>query len=293
MSCSLLLALLFSQPQIARTTWPADAIQGASGLTRHGATYLAVPERQRFLAPFIVHERGISPQPHLSIEGVADGIDIESIAAMDGKLAFGTEVRIDDRASDKILIASSGPKGARIESELLFSYEPYGIRAEENRGVEGLCFADGRLIAAAEQVIEKDGRWAAVQSYDFKEKRWTQYRVRLTTDTGKIAGLACKKTATAREVFAIERHYSVSRILRFTLPLLDTRRDVEPELLMDLAEMYQAEIPNFEGIAVHDDGRLVLISDNDYAGKQGPTHIILVKPAPKEIRRIKPGASVR
>jgi hypothetical protein len=282
-------------PEIARTVWPADAIRGASGLTAHGAIYLAVPERQRFLAPFEVHERGVSPKPRLSLEGVPDGIDVESIASLPGdRLALGTEGKVGARSGDKILIASVGPGGAKVESELVFDYGRYGIRAERNHGVEGLCFTDGRLIAAAEQIIEEErARFAPLSSYDFGEKRWSQYRVRLTTDTGKISGLACRKTDTAREVFAIERHYSVSRILRFTLPLLDTGGDIEPELLLDLTGLYREEIPNFEGIALHADGRLLLISDNDYAGTQGPTHIVLVKPAPKEVRRIKPGAFVR
>jgi hypothetical protein len=180
-----------------------------------------------------------------------------------------------------------------VKSELFFDYAPYGIEPDSNRGVEGLCFADGRLLASAEQVVEaKKARYAPLASYDFAEKRWAHYRARLTTDTGKISDLTCRRTDKAREVFAIERHYSVSRILRFTLPLMDTGGDIEPELLMDLTEFHRETIPNFEGIAWVEGGKLLLISDNDYGGTQGPTHIILVKPEPKKQRQIKPGAFV-
>ena len=61
---------------------------------------------------------------------------------------------------------------------------------------------------------------------------------------------------------------------------------------MDLTEFHREAVPNFEGIAVVDGGRLLLISDNDYGGPQGPTHIILVKPEPKKQHQIKPGAFV-
>jgi hypothetical protein len=290
-------ALLASQtaPMVARTTWPEDTVRGISGLThRTGSMYLAAPERERYLTPFEVHSRGISPKPNLPLRGVPEGLDIESIAALDnGDVALGTEAKLDGRKVDKILLASIGTTEVQIKGELLFDYTGYGITAEKNRGVEGLCFTDGRLIAAAEQTFErKNRRYAAIQSYDFREKRWARYELPLTTSTGKISALSCRKLPNAREVFAIERHYEVSRILRFTLPLLDGGGELKSELIMDLKELFPENPPNFEGIERLDDGRFLLISDNDHGGVQGPTHLILASPAPKQERKIMPGAYV-
>ena len=291
---AILISLASQVPSLADTTWPADSVAGVSDLTAWGRLFLAVPERQRVLAPFEVHERGVSPKPFLPLTGVPEVLDVESIAVLpNDEVALGTEPKIDSRTRDRILIASLGPAGAKVKAEIWFDYQPYGIHAETNRGIEGLCFADGRLLASAEQVVEQNGhRYAPIQSYDFATKRWAQYRARLTTDSGKISAITCRKTEKAREVVAVERHYSVSRLVRYTLPLLDGGGDLEPELLIDLAELYRETIPNFEGIARLDDGRFLLISDNDYGGKQGPTHIALVKPAPPQVRRIKPGAYV-
>ncbi len=303
MSSAILPALLLvvagqappSKYSASKTTWPAESARGISGLARAGQRYLAVPERERVLVPFEVTERGVSRMPTIPLIGVPDDLDVESLAVIDGGLiALGTEARLTERVRDRILIASIGKQGAKVESELSFDYAPYGMRAEANRGVEGLCFADGRLVAAAEQVIvEKGARFTPVQSYDFKEKRWAQYRLHLTSETGKISGLSCTKTERAREVFAIERHYSVSRILRFTLPLLDTGGVIEPELAVDLTEIYPGDTPNFEGIERLDDGRLLLISDNDHGGVKGPTHLVLVTVPPRPAPKIKPGAYVQ
>ena len=288
--------LFISQPPaVARTTWPEDTVRGISGLAhRGGSLYLAVSERGLYATPFEVHARGISPKPNLPLVGVPDGLEIESIAVLDnGDLALGTEAKLDERSRDKILIASLGPSKIEIKGELTFDYASYGITAETNRGIEGLCFTDGRLIAAAEQAIEvKNRRFAAIQSYDFREKRWARYELPLTTATGKISALSCRKLPNAREVFAIERHYEVSRILRFTMPLLDGGGELKPELVMDLKELFPESPPNFEGIERLDDGRFLLISDNDSGGVRGPTHLILATPAPKQERKIMPGAYV-
>jgi hypothetical protein len=280
------IAVLFASqaPTLAETTWPEDTARGISGLAHRGGTeFIAVPERVRELCPFEVDAKGVSPKPKIPLLGVTDGLDIESIAVLEnGDVALGTEDREDDRTKDRILIGAFGPKGVEIKSELTFDYKPYGITAETNRGIEGLCFTDGRLVAAAEQAIPKgDRRFAMIQSYDFTEKRWAQYRLELTTSTGKISALSCQKTDRAREVFAIERHFEVSRILRFTLPLLDTGGEIKPSVVFDLREFFSKEVPNFEGIERLDDGRFLLISDNDYGGAKGPTHLILVKPKEK------------
>lgn len=266
----------------SRTTWAGSIISGVSGVSsRGGNRFFAAPERSRFLLPFAVTERGVSVEPRVPLKGVPEDVDIESIATLpNDRLALGTERKSSGRVEDVILIGRLRTGALEIASQLGFSYAPYGIRAERNRGIEGLCFADDRLLAVSETVVEQNGaRFAPLGSYDFSSRTWAHYRVRLSSDTGKISALACRKTDRNREVFAIERHYEVARVLRFTLPLLDGGEELEPEVLIEVAELFSDDPPNFEGLAVLEDGRLLLVADNDYGGADGPTHILLVRPA--------------
>jgi hypothetical protein len=280
--------------RLDHTTWSESVVRGVSGLTASsdGTRFLAAAERQRVILPFSVTAQGVSGGAGLALEGVPDELDVESIAGLpNDRLALGTEAR-SDHSTDAILIAKLEKDRVTVVEKLSFSYEPFGLRAEGNRGVEGLCFTDGRLLAAAEQVIAKQARFAPIGSYDFSEKRWAAYRLRLTSAEGKISALACRTTSSHREVFAIERHYGTMRVVRFTLPLLDTGGELSAEVVVDLAKLFPGNPPNFEGLEILPDHRLLLISDNDHGGTDGPTHLVIVEPMPKRDDRIKPGAFV-
>lgn len=279
----------------SRTTWAGSIVTGASGVASRGDDrFFAVPERARFLLPFTVTTRGISVEPRVPLTGVPVDVDIESISTLpNDRIALGTETKKAGRIEDTILLARPANGTFNVTGRLEFSYAGFGIRAGSNRGIEGLCFADDRLLAAAESVVEHNGdRYAPLGSYDFTNRTWAYYRVRLSSDTGKLSALACWKTARNRQVLAIERHYEVMRVLRFSLPLLDGGGDVHPEILVDVASLYPDAPPNFEGLGYLKSGRLLLVADNDYGGAQGPTHIILVEPVSQSDPKLRHGGVV-
>jgi hypothetical protein len=104
----------------------------------------------------------------------------------------------------------------------------------------------------------------------------TIYRVRLTTQRGKLSSLDCKiaPDGTAH-VWAIERHFGVSRVLRFDLP--PTASDITPIVDEDLAPVINDTL-NLEGIAELPDGRLVIINDNQGSRVEGPTELLVLRP---------------
>ena len=96
---------------------------------------------------------------------------------------------------------------------------------------------------------------------------------RQSTDSkGKISALYCTldPDGTAH-VVAIERHYGVSRILRFTAKRGDA--EVTPTVELDLAPILHDSL-NLEGIVQLPDGRLAAVNDNQGRSVNGPTELL-------------------
>lgn len=270
-----------------RGQWDAEDLRGISGLCKgEDGRYFAVPERVRKLFPFTMGAKGHAPQPSVPITGVPQGVDLESIACLPGgQLAFGTEVQTDGREEDAILLAQLGAQIELKKKSLRFDYRPFDISASRNRGVEALCYAQGLLIAASEQIGEHEGqRFAPLGIYDWAGERWRYARLLLSSKTGKISGMSCRRGPRGVEVVAVERHYAVVNLLRFDVKLLAPTNPVvqtlRPEVLQELGPGYPDTPPNFEGLAFHR-GAMLLIADNDYGGKSGPTELLVLKPAPR------------
>jgi hypothetical protein len=155
---------------------------------------------------------------------------------------------------------------------------PYWRPAPGNNGLEGICHAAGRIIAAAE-FVEQDGghRYAPVFRHDGGEAGWTRFRLRLTTPDGLLSALTCRPEGDRIAVLAIERYFQVSRLIRFSLPLEGPAGDVVPVVALDLAPFFLI-VPNLEGLAPLPDGRLVIIIDNSYGGITGPNEVIVLEP---------------
>jgi hypothetical protein len=94
----------------------------------------------------------------------------------------------------------------------------------------------------------------------------------LTSDTGKLSGLACERVGGALEVTAIERHFDLLHVVRFQLD--GTGGDVRARTIDDLRPGFSETPPNFEGIERAAPGIYFLITDNDWRGVRGPTEII-------------------
>lgn len=261
-------------------------IRGLSGLTMDDAfTLWAVPEDDRVLLPlrFQAGKLTIGAKP-VKIIGVDGDLDIESVAFIGPtEFVIGTE-GAGERPSDKIFWLKVHGGQARITKTLIFSYVPWSINAKNNQGIEGICYINDQLVVAGEPVaLVKGKRYAPLGRYDMKTGIWYFSRLHLTTKSGKISALSCRMKQPARlEVFAVERHYGIARILSFSLVLRPAEidhhlpMDVFAKVIFDFSEAFDS-IPNCEGLVFHQ-GRFFLITDNHHTIVVGPTYLIQYSP---------------
>jgi len=285
------------RPPIQRVALPGDALRGLSGLTRAPSTldadFLSVAERRHHLIPIRVTREGFESGTPIPVRGVDPDLDLEGLALIDDEhLVFATEADFA-RTSEKVLFAGWHGREVRVEETVSFDYDPWGLVPTRNRGLEGLCVAGDVLAAASEMVAQEQGRrWSPVAVYDRAEGQWTPYRVFLTSDTGKLSGLACEADSTGGlTVTAIERHFDLLHLVRFRLE--GPGGDVEAHVLDDLRPGFAETPPNFEGLERSGTGVFYLITDNDWRGVRGPTEMIWWReslPAPTRHHAGAPGA---
>lgn len=255
------------------------AVAGISGMARDeaGVTWLA-PERDRVLA-------AMDPSGALRtvpLEGVPDGLDVEALAYLgEGLFALGTESNVAPSGTEigaqaTIFLARSSGERVVVAETLTIEMSMWGMILRENQGVEGLCNAGGFLLAGIETVIERDGyRVAPLALYDLGSKRWQPLLLRLTTRTGSLSALACRQREGAIEVIAVERHFGVSRILRFRVRAGETL--ATPSIAADLDAFVATTPLNFEGMELGADGDVVLAVDNQYKGITGPNELVTLE----------------
>lgn len=249
------------------------SVDGLSGLTIDDRGVLwAVPERDRMLLEL----DGPRVSRLVPLEGVDPRLDTESIAWIrPGLFAFGTEAAHDSLSEHRILFAAVVDGRAKVVSELSVDLAVAGLPAQENQGIEGICFANGTLVVALETPLEKERRrFAAIAS-----RRWPEddsFRVRwlaLTTSRGKISGLDCSWEDGSLVVHAIERHYETMRILRFALDD-GGAATIEPTVVRDLAALVHGT-PNPEGLVVREDVAFVVL-DNHYGRRRSPNELLRI-----------------
>lgn len=266
-----------------RATLETD-LAGLSGLgLAPDGTLWASPERSRKLLPLRVEQdRLVVAGPAVPLRGVPAGSDTEALAWLpDGTAALGTETR-SPRDADTILLARREEDGFRVVDRIELPYAFWKLTPEPNRGIEGLCFAEGKLVAGLEIARTQDGhRSAPLALYDLDQKAWTFLWLRLTSERGKLSALTCRAAGEGGgiEVRAIERHFGVSRLLGFELGEdLSDGHEIEPEIRGDLFLPGDGE-PNYEALAWLPDGRLAVVADNHYGRVTGPAST-RVLPAP-------------
>ena len=160
-----------------------------------------------------------------------------------------------------------------------------GVELTKNHGAEGACgFGDDVLIAIEAVGELPDGaRYAPIAR--LRGGTLTIYKLRLTSATGKLSSLDCTiDPAGTAHVWSIERHFGVSRILRFELPMLTApgaehahEPVVTPTIDTDLGPILNDTL-NLEGIVQLPDGRLVLINDNQGTRQDGPNELLVFRP---------------
>lgn len=220
----------------------------------------------------------------IPVQGIPGGLEAEALAWLEGeRFAIGTEA--SDAALDRhrIFIVEASGGVARVTDELVLDGRRMGVRSGANEGVEGLCSADGFLLASLEATAKRGGvRYAAValRSWSGSDmgEGWRSYRMALPSRTGKISALDCHREGNRLIVHAVERHYQVMHLVRFVLPVGspgDGGRILQPELVRNLAQDVRGA-PNFEGLAI--DGNVaLLVVDNHYGHVTGPNELVRIE----------------
>ncbi len=204
---------------------------------------------------------------HYVVTGGPSKTDLEAMAWVDGtRFMLGTETQEKGRLSDVILDGRLDGGGFLVAPVGSLDYARWHLAAPDNRGIEGICHVDGVLVLATELMERQRGRrWAPVAMFDPKTQTWTAHRVGLTSKTGKLAAMSCRVIDGSIVALAIERHFGVSRLLRFNIPQGPEGQWIEPTVAADLSELI-SPLPNFEGLAWMPDGSAVVVTDNQYGG---------------------------
>ena len=226
---------------------------------------------------------GLAPSLEMfPVTGLAPGLDLEGIAWLGHQqFALGTEGRVDGIAT--LLLAEQREQSLVITKSITIPAQRIGLELPANHGAEGVCGVASTILVAIEAVGTENGkRWAPiVRIVDGEIVRVN--RLWLTTKTGKISALDCTvdKTGVAH-VIAIERHFEVTKILRFDVPMTDG--DLTPTEVLDLGPVLRSRL-NLEGIAETSDGRVVAVVDNQWKTLQGPSLLLVFKAGVVKVRQ--------
>ena len=247
--------------------------RGLSGLSRSDEGLLAVAERQGLAARLDVDGTVLGQLP---LVGVPQGLDTEAIAVLgDGRILLGTESQVEGRESDHILVAEQVEGELRVTGDWSVSYLAFGVKAPDNRGVEGLCTAGEVVIAVGEHALQVEGGRAAPAWWIDADTGQSQpLRLALTTSSGKLAGADCQPEGDGVRLWAVERHFAVMRISTWLLAGDEAQAVQAPQHTWDLSPALPDQ-PNLEGLVVRD-GKAWLVRDNDYGGVQGPSELIVL-----------------
>ena len=273
--------------RVVASDWEDDpSLVGISGAALRGEDEVwVVPERTGTLVSLRVSEGHVSALRSLPISNWPSGTDAESIAFLDrNHVVVGTETQAE-RDADPLFVVRIDRQRADIESAMVFDYRRFSHRAPSNRGIEGICSESGWVIAAAEAVETRDGhRYARLGVFRHPSRHLEPFRVRLASSEGKLSALACRSHDSGIEVYAIERHYGIMRLVRFVLSRRGSKAPVDAELVVDLAPRLGPEPPNIEGLTWLRPGVLWAVADNHHGSRTGPNlgfEIHLPAPAPQ------------
>ena len=259
------------------TRVPVETEHGLSGLAADTDGALWTISEREHTAYRIVLDAALQPAiESLRIDGVPRATDLEGIAWLGGdRFALGTEGRVAGVAT--VLLASRRGDALVVTGTIALSQAQVGITLAANHGAEGVC-GEGETIFAAIEGAGTTGRsrWAPVVRIDGTVPSRT-YRVALTTGTGKLSALDCRIAANGvATVWAIERHFEVTRLLAFEL---GDAVDVTPTVMLDLGPVLRGSL-NLEGVALAGD-RFVAVVDNQWRSITGPSEVLVFRlPAP-------------
>ncbi len=248
-----------------------DAV-GISGSCWDGSSRWLIPETNSRLLRVDRNGRVES----FVLEGIPPEHDLEGLACDADRFYISTETDTVGRTQDRVLVVELVAGIGKVVDTLVLPY-PAPMKAGVNQGLEGLCLAGDWLIAAGEILRTNDAgvRQAPVLRHKLGGNNTYLHWVNLSSRTGKLSGLDCRERGGIIEVFAVERHYEVSRILQFELSDAPSKAHT----IVDLADMIR-ETENFESIVVDERGRVWLSNDNQYKTITGPSEETVLQPIP-------------
>jgi hypothetical protein len=260
-----------------------DLPPGTSDLSLDDQGHLwAVAERDRVVAEIVLDpDKKVAKITRHPLDGVPDGVDTEALSWLGGgKFAVGTEGQEQPTAS--VMFGELHSDGhIAVHAGIDLTDKILGITLVKNHGVEALCGRGDDLLVAIESwgTFEDKTRWAPLVRIHAGAVTGVQ-KLKLTTATGKISAVTCTFAPDGTiDATAIERHYGVSRVLTFSVPL--GKDVITPEVALDLwpvvRDRYHAKL-NLEGIAKLPDGRWVMVNDNQGARVDGPTKLFVFHP---------------
>ena len=252
---------------------------GLSGLTEDGHGNLwAVSEGQELVRI----EASTGSIDRFVVEGLPKEAEPEAIVWVDrNQFLIGTETDASQRKADPLVLLEMVGDRARPVVQSMCDYGMWGLLASSNRGVEGLCRVGDKVVVGTElvQVVGKR-RYAPVALFDLRTGAWNAFMVQLTSDDGKLSALACKAEGSEIDVRAIERHFDVSRLIKFRISLSPIKEKVHATVVADLDAPGHPDV-NLEGLVWRRDGSIVVVSDNRYRGEQqGRSRIFQIDVAP-------------
>ncbi len=255
-----------------RTELAHDDAVGISGSCWEGDSRWLLPERNNRL----LRVDGKSRVTSFVLEGVPPEHDREGLACDANRFYISTETDTVGRTEDRVLVVEIQDGVAKVVDTLVLPY-PAPMKAAVNQGLEGLCLAGDWLIAAGEILRTNDAgvRQAPVLRRQLGGDDTFLHWVNLSSRTGKISGLDCRERGGIIEVFAIERHYEVSRLLQFELSDAPSKSHT----IVDMAHLIR-ETENFESVLVDERGRVWLSNDNQYKTITGPSEETILEPIP-------------
>ena len=247
-------------------------VHGLSGLAVDADGTLWTVAERGAAAFAITLDGGRATAVRYPIEGVPDGEDLEAVAMAPGGLWVGTEGR--ERGVARVFaLVRDGARLVVTGAPIELRPDEVGVEVGANHGAEGVC-AVGDVVAIALETAGQDarGRWASVVVIDRARGTRVVHRVRLSSATGKLSALDCWREGETLRAMAIERHFEVTRVLRFTLDAAAV--EITPMVALDLGPVLRGTL-NLEGLARLADGRVVAVVDNQYRTITGPDELLV------------------
>ncbi|MDQ3339700.1 MAG: esterase-like activity of phytase family protein [Myxococcota bacterium] len=260
-----------------------DTAPGLSGLaTDDTGGFWTVAERDLKAYRITLDAANNPTLETLTIEGVPPKLDLEGVAWLGGDhFALGTEGKVDGLAT--VLLADRRGETLVVTRVIALPETKLGIDLPANHGAEGVCGYGSTIIVAIEgSGIENGKRFAPIVRITNGEIERV-HRMWLSTKIGKLSALDCTIAADGTaEVIAVERHFSVTKILRFTLPTAEG--DITPTEALDLGRALKSRL-NLEGIAKTTSGRYFAVVDNQWKTLRGPSLLLVFEAGVVKERR--------